>query len=460
MKYFVADGDWWLPSSPDTPLPGTLTFGEDDIRLTVHRGPLSSQEESWPPTLVVHPVVHGRTRDQTDVSLFEVRGVQYPAPGGGGAAVYSIAFGIEGQVAHADLLESFVVEYDYLQLWVNPPILGDPIGFDTSTVDMRPVVLAEASLPDALVSLFTRMSGTRGSREVHVEQVTRFEIRPTAPLTIAEALNTHVRVLSDLLSLCLDRRVRVEGISAVVPGAGPWPGTVFYRGADPPSHAEPSFAAVVGMAAPTLLWAENCPVDLSQVLLRWYQMHAQLSPVLVPLLAPHYASFMYAEHELGSTVNAAEALHKTRWNSRQLSPKDHASRVEAMIDAATRVQIDPSIVSWARRVLQSANYKPLRERVQDLLDGSGEVGQAVAAAESDFARNVVELRTGFAHGDGDVSRLTHPQRFWHERVLRWVIRCILIGELIEDPREAQRRAAQNQAFEFAVRRLADPEGND
>lgn len=132
-----------------------------------------------------------------------------------------------------------------------------------------------------------------------------------------------------------------------------------------------------------------------------------------------------------------------------------------MHNVAVAAGVDVGICDWARRVLSSANRKPLKEVVAELLAAPGKVGRAILEAEPAFCANILSLRVPVAHGNAGSRRtLSHAQRHRHDQALRWVVRCLLVGELLDDPAEAQRRVLSKESFKFAVRRLADPEGAD
>lgn len=467
MEEFSAEGRWWLPGHHGEGVPGSFSFQGGDATLTVYR-PLSQpdygQAASSSSRQVVYPVVHGRTNAGEDITLFAVHGVELPWRGTDTKSTFLVEGGASGRQLEADAFAVIAFELDYLPLWLNVPSLIDGHDFNALVVDLKTHVLAEVTLAAAEVELRTRMSG-RWSPHVDLHQTTSIHVQLDQTLSYANALQRYIRPIQDLLTLCVDRPVTLSRLVGFAPGDGDRDpaASIFFMNAEPEPTREPSLSDMVGMGSKNLLWAGDSPMSTSDLLGRWFAAYDELRPALVPLLGRHYSSSMYAEHELISTVSAAEALHNQlkSFESKQVSKSEHAHRVEAVLGAAAATGVDQGILDWARRVLAVANRKPLKEVVADLLDAAGDVGRAIVEAEPDFCANIVSLRVPVAHGNArSQRRLSYAQQYRHAQSLRWVLRCILVGELLGDHPEAQRRVMAKESFRFDVRRLADPEGWD
>lgn len=446
---------------PDRTVPGRLTFDEGGVRLALDGALDPSLEDHSPTDLTTHAIVHGRTLQQQAITVFTVRATQISWSSSGLAVSYSAGAGVVGGLLEADQFQAAFIQFDWLPAWANSPRCVDASNFASISVDLRHKVWAAAGFNGGYVDIEAGMEGTWGTN-VDVSQFTRFRVTLGSPLSIEELLNRQVRVLSDLLALCLDRPVRHTALHATPANAHDTDLVfeIFYRGGDSPGTELPTSLDILAMSSHTLLWAKDSPIELGALLERWFPFHEKRSQALVPLLGRLYAPFMYAEHELGSTVIAAEALHKLCFTSRQLPKADHAARVAAVIDAAVQRGVEDGIKTWAERVLKASNYKPLHERLSELVAASGSVGTAILTAAPEFAQNLVRLRTGAAHGGAAPTTLSHVERYWHEQALKWVIRTQLIGELIEESAQIQQRVTERESFKFAMRRLADPGGTD
>lgn len=232
----------------------------------------------------------------------------------------------------------------------------------------------------------------RWSPDVNLHQTTTIRVQLAQPLSYRDALHRYVRPVEDLLALCLDRPVSLRRLVGSAPGdcdRDP-AASIFFLNAGIEPTREPSLSDMVGMGSNTLLWAGDSPMSASELLARWFAGYHKLRPVLVPLLGRHFTTFMYAEHELISTVSAAEALHNqlNTFESKQVPRAEHQQRVRVVLDAATAAGVDAAILDWARRVLASNNEKPLKEVLSDLLDAAGEAGRAILDAEPDFFANI------------------------------------------------------------------------
>ena len=467
MEDFSAEGRWWLPGHVEDAVPGSFSFQGGDAALTVY-GPLSqpddAQAPSPPPRQVVYRVVHGHTNAAEDITLFSVHGVESSWWRTDTKTTFLAEGGASGRHLDADAFGAIAFELDYLPPWLNPPSLLNQEDFNALVVDLNPHVLAEVPLDGAELEIRTMMRG-RWNPDVDLHQTTTIRVQLPQPLSYRDALHRYVRPVEDLLALCLDRPVSLRRFVGSAPGDGDRDpaASIFFMNAGIEPAREPSLSDMVGMGSNTLLWAGDNPMSTSELLARWFAGYEKLRPALVPLLGRHFAPFMYGEHELISTVSAAEALHKQldTFESKQVPKAEHHQRVEAVLDAATAAGVDAAILDWARRVLASKNEKPLKEVVGDLLDAAGEAGRAILDAEPDFCANIVSLRVPVAHGNAGSRRtLSEAQQHWHDQALRWVVRCLLVGELLDDHADAQRRVLAKESFKFAVRRLADPEGTD
>lgn len=467
MDNFSVEGRWWLPGCVKDAVPGSFNFQGGDAALTVYGSlsrPGAAQGPSCGLRLVVHRVVHGHTNAGVNITLFSAHGVESSWPGTDSKTTFLVEGGVSGRQLDADAFSVIGFELDYLPPWLNPPNLLNQEDFNTLAVDLKTHVLAEVPLDGADLKIRTTMHGS-WSPDVDLHQSTTIWVELVQPLSYTDALRRYVRPVEDLLALCLDRPVSLSRFLGSAPGDGDRDPAVpiFFRNAGIEPTREPSLSDIVGMGSNTLLWVSDSPMSASELLERWFAQYDELRPALVPLLGRHYAAFMYAEHELISTVSAAEALHNqlSTFESRQLPKADHTQRVLAVLNPATKDGVDTGVLDWAHRVLDNANKKPLKELVVELLDATGEVGRAILDAEPVFCANIVSLRVPVAHGNtGSRRQLSHAQRHRHDQALRWVVRCLVIGELLDDHAEAQRRVLSKESFKFAVRRLADPKGTE
>lgn len=467
MDNFSAEGRWWLPGHVEDAVPGSFSFQGGDAALTVY-GSLSRPDDAQGPSRglrqVAYRVVHGHTNTGEDITLFSAHGVESSWRGTDSKTTFLVEGGVSGRHLDADAFGAIAFELDYLPPWLNPPSLLNQEDFNALAVDLKTHILVEVPLDGADFEIRTTMHG-QWRPHVDLHQSTTIWVELAQALSYTDALQRYVRPVEDLLALCLDRSVSLSRFLGSAPGDGDRGPAVpiFFRNAGIEPTREPSLSDIVGMGSNTLLWMGDSPMSASELLKRWFSQYEELRPALVPLLGRHYASFMYAEHELISTVSAAEALHKQldAFESKQVSKAEHTKRKEAVLSAATAAEVDAGVLDWASRVLASANRKPLKEVVAELLAATGNVGRAILDGESDFCANIISLRVPVAHGNaGSRKELSHAQRHRHDQALRWVVRCLLVGELLDDHAEAQRRVLSKESFKFAVRRLADPEGTD
>ncbi|WP_374106706.1 ApeA N-terminal domain 1-containing protein [Kitasatospora aureofaciens] len=77
---------WWLPDTPDSKVPGTLSYSPDGLKLTVYgRGlqPVLMPAAAGAPSVFtkweVNPLAHGELRDGRPVTLISAAGL-WPCP--------------------------------------------------------------------------------------------------------------------------------------------------------------------------------------------------------------------------------------------------------------------------------------------------------------------------------------------------------------------------------------------
>jgi hypothetical protein len=80
------------------------------------------------------------------------------------------------------------------------------------------------------------------------------------------------------------------------------------------------------------------------------------------LLAIDYAPFMYEGHRFANVLQAAEGLHKKRWNRTSRPSEVHAQIVEDALSGATE-----EVKEWARPLLLGKNSLSLRTRLSELM---------------------------------------------------------------------------------------------
>ena len=204
-------------------------------------------------------------------------------------------------------------------------------------------------------------------------------------------------------------------------------------------------------SAPTLLTLPDSPVPFRRLLPHWFEVYSKFREVLILLLAPYYAPFIFSDHRYASTFQSAEALANTLFTRTEKSRSAHRARVAAIVNAAAAAGIDDEDISWARRVLQSRNDKTLANRMTELVNSLGVIGQQVLATCPRFPIFVAHARTGVSHPAQ--SGLSNVERYWLGDVLSWIVRAKILVEAGVPLSEVEQRLSQSAPFLHALAQI-------
>jgi hypothetical protein len=204
-------------------------------------------------------------------------------------------------------------------------------------------------------------------------------------------------------------------------------------------------------SAPTLLTFTNSPIPFGRLLPRWFEVCSKFRDVLILLLAPYYAPFIFSDHRYASTFQSAEALANTLFTTSEKSKTAHRARVAAIVNAAMAADVGEEDVLWARRVLQSRNDKPLADRVTELISSLGVIGEQVLTVCPRFAVLVARARTSVSHPAQN--GLSNVERYWLGDVLSWIVRAKILVETGIPLPEVERRVSQSAPFRHALEQI-------
>jgi hypothetical protein len=463
MDVYSAEGMWWRPEASQQRVPGTLTSDEDGDELVVY-GPLGPSIPSKDGVVeiggsdrVVTPVVHGRTRDGTDITLLDVGGLMsLPVPSAEVREPYTVSVACIGGHFREDAFIEARAEFDWLDAWLDPPpIVDDTVtgARDETVVRVGRSELARAEIVGGTLRLITGVAGREGPSAIHLDRCSAVSIGLNEPQPWRTILDSWVQPFHDLLTVSIGRPVRLTGLRLRPADAGPRAplcdarfGVVQAR-----RKASPSRQALLNYSAPTLLTRRDAGVPLDELLPTWYELWGREREATMHLLAPLHASFMYGQHKFGAAFQAVEALHHTRFAGREMDRRSHQDRVAAIVQAAQAAGVEDDTVAWAERVLRSRNDKTLAQRIEDVVRSAGACGDAVLKAAPTFPSTVASERTGVSH-PGAGRSLDAADRYWHGEVLTWIARTVLLAAA--GVNDVDRRTVARAAFQHAVEQLS------
>lgn len=346
MQYYSYGGTWWLPGDEDHSVEGTLNFEANGIELLV-RGALPTSavqrrrpRDYGPSDWETSPVVYGRTTlDRKNVSLLRVEGAPYIAPLGVEVEDnYIVGMALTGIHVVRDTFTEVRCTFDCLNAWAQPPPLASNVGaLGAITIQFQDVDLASARVNRRKVRLVAGAVGTAGEETVHLEQLVAFVIKVPAS-NASSIFNDWVRPLQDFLTVVLGRSVRLTSLF-LRPARGRAFVEVSFGVVQAAPGPSPTRGSVLSYSAPTLLTFPDSPVPFRRLLPRWFEVCSKFREVLILLLAPYYASFIFSDHRYASTFQSAEALANTLFTASEKTRSAHRARVTEIVNAAVAAGI-------------------------------------------------------------------------------------------------------------------------
>jgi hypothetical protein len=151
------------------------------------------------------------------------------------------------------------------------------------------------------------------------------------------------------------------------------------------------------------------------------------------------------DNRVMNTVQAAEALHRARFNSEEKPIETHEKRVEAVLQAAPQ-----AYKNWLERKLRFSNEVDLGRRLRELYGHVQGVASRLAPDREGFIQQLVKARNHLAHRGSfppgtDVARLHHAVE-----TLKYIMRACLVRELGFDDTETAHLFQQNSRYQNEV----------
>ncbi len=466
MDYFTATGDWWIPGDQENQVSGTLDFSSRGVTLilngclSIRRQELSQEDESdgigvW----ITVPIIHGRTSNMRDVTIFEAQTFTTKAFHRHQIRErFTARLALFGHCAMWDRFSEARIEFDRLHAWSDAPSINeDSQNTNYAIVRTSPQDSMRVKIGDDNVILRSEVVGSWDNSTCHLDQRSAFYIELSQPLRYHEIVETLLRPLQDLLIYCLGNPVRTSSLKL-------WPNDTnvreycdaYFNAVQPNQNEEHSFTSPWSYTEPTLLTAQKSPIRIENLVPSWFRLWNAWRPVFIHLLAPFYAPFIYSEHRYSSAFQSAEALHDLNvetFSSAQLDKNNHKLRVKSAINALADADVPEETIQWAQRVLQSRNDKTLRDKINDLTKSTGSVGQKVFDAVPDFAQIVTARRASVAHPAARMGGDDAVARYWCCEVLTWVVRSRLLLDLGCALHDVERLVLNRHAFTHAVSQL-------
>jgi hypothetical protein len=440
VKKLDGKGLWWLPSDPETRLPGTLSVENGRIHLDLFGTFQDDPEEvqlPHSPNLILGNATSGR------ITLTGAYRSSWKFGTGPTLTRYEARVGYLG--CHAGDGEdeprflALGVSYSNLGPWSRlsgfnhtwkPNELG---GIERFTVEYafpdRPIIRVR----DFEVQLRTHLSVDGGLRErVDAVQSVMLEVRPVAaPLSLSRYLEDYFSHLQNFLTIGMGRPALPTRIRGIIR-------TADTRSGEAPVEItigrQKSGERVKEISEHDMLFTfADVEGNAEQVLTRLFDRAAHLDAVFDLYFGAEFSSEMYLQHRFLSFAQAAEVYHR-RTTSGGFLVEDQFSRTCA---ALKRLLHSPelSLPKDARTVLLQRsthwNDLSLRRRLRALVTEFGDVLAPLIPDPRTFAGAVTDARNYPTHYDPKAAAAASDLHRLYELTeqLKAVLQLCLLREL-------------------------------
>jgi hypothetical protein len=413
-------GHWWLPEAPDRRVAGRLLFPADGPialeLMDVLSGGLPDQ---------VYRSVTGITTDGTAMTLegltwiggHDVNSVFLPEQHRRETFMLEVAYvGAHLPEPEDRLFAEGVVDFTDLLAWAGRSGLDEKYGPApiSVTIQVTTPPEREVHLDFGTVTLAHgwRVTGD-ALRSRGIDKSAGLWVKLAQPAPLKEWPSVVIGPLRHLLTFATDRQNELRDLSLTTHRGDAHPGhqvTVRYAH----GHAD---EATPAERLSFLFDAERLGDDFEVVLRLWFDLIADIGPIIDLLLAQRYRPKVYAETRFLDAVAAAEAYHRARIANESMPQAEHQLRVATILGA-----VPAAHRSWLTGRLEHSNEPRLRDRLIDLRARTPLALQMIAPETADWADAIARTRNAMVHDP----RRRRTMRVSGRELLKWTEQLTLL----------------------------------
>ena len=172
---------------------------------------------------------------------------------------------------------------------------------------------------------------------------------------------------------------------------------------------------------------DDLPGSFEGAMPRWYELSRDLEPALVVYFGTYYDRPKYRDDELLLLVVAAESYHRlSSFFPPETRSKKERERWETVLRSAPT-----EVKGWLERGIKRALEKRLYERLDDIAEHAGPLGQQIAKRIPSFANTIANWRNRLIHYDPskDSASLNGAQMAHSCFVLRSLLTACLLRDI-------------------------------
>lgn len=267
--------------------------------------------------------------------------------------------------------------------------------------------------------------------------------------SLSEIMSDYVRPIQDLVTLGTDRPNAITSLSlqsSKILREEEKPVSIDYYAQ---AALAPKRTPKDTLMRPHMLFALS---DLKHSQLnKWLIVTNRFGPVVGILFGQRYSKSTHLENQLLNAVSAAEAYHRRRFENTVLDKATWKARKKKITS-----KVDKDDVDFVNSVLQFANEKRLRTRLEEIVDHSGLSGDLMDDPAK-WNKDIRDYRNTLTHYDPDspteIKDYEHLYRLAES--LSWVMLACLMVEMGFRQKEVLALFGDNERYKFTRERLKD-----
>lgn len=394
-------GYWWLPSSEEKKLPGTLTFSQEDGAFLEIVGVFGAERIA---KIEQPPIILGITQDGKPITLYKCIYTQWIYPlvglGGGKYRVHVIFEGVHFDSEDKIKFNQICGSYTDLDAWVN--INGFTIEQDNTNGKFISKIRFEKpasqffNVSDALeVGIGFSGQGPKQTivqTEVKISQRACLIVKNLTGDVSFDDLFAQLNVFSSLLQIAVQRI--------------PYPISVFgysqenTQDRDGKGAYYPEIKIYYQPVESMLNQRERLPQEFlftfgdltSQQVVDWFASFDKYQTIIHLYRSLFYSNRLFIDTKFLNIAQALESLHSILLGSQEMPHNKFIEQKERVL------QIVPDdLIEWVKTALNNANYKHFKSRILELLTNKKLLLDKLIDDMDLFAIRVRDTRNEFVH---------------------------------------------------------------
>jgi hypothetical protein len=429
-------GDWWLPESPDSTVPGILYFSSKGIKLHVHQsfnpldGAVRPGDES-----PKYSVIHGVTVKSEAVTLFDAQqlGTSFNFSSGGVTRPSHIHARI--LIFGAHLSANFIFsEVSFrvpgLTVWLGNQVINHELTFNAENklleqaykLGKMPSDSFQITKLDAILSIYygyTSKADAYNSIRVDVSAWSSFASTQKQP--IDWFIQQQTRLLS-LLSFLSGRVFVSDAIQAKIDDSKHRIDILFVSNNS--KNNEFNHPVEFFLSKPAL------SKSLDEIVNKWFEIIPSVEKPVSLAIGISGSDSLWIHIEFLSLMQALEGLHRALYDGNYMEDSKYAD-VKSVLSSSIPSYVQPDHKDALRSRIRYGNQKSLRKRLDELVSKlSLKSRDSLFGIGNGIPRTWIDTRNYYTHWDEELlSNILDIQSMYYANEKMKCFICILYAQL-------------------------------